>query len=48
VRQYGCDVAYTPMIIADSFLKSQKARDADFTTNDGQLLYCVVTGFIFG
>lgn len=34
VRQYGCDVAYTPMIIADSFLKSQKARDADFTTND--------------
>jgi len=34
------------MIIADSFLKSQKARDADFTTNDGQLLYCIVTGFI--
>ena len=33
VRKYNCDLCYTPMIIADSFVKSDKARDADFTTN---------------
>jgi len=33
VRLYGCDVAYTPMILADSFYKSQKARLGEFTTN---------------
>lgn len=32
VRQYGCDLAFTPMIISDSFIKSLKARDSDFTT----------------
>ncbi|KAL8566374.1 tRNA-dihydrouridine(20a/20b) synthase [NAD(P)+]-like protein [Nucella lapillus] len=32
VRKYGCDLAYTPMIISDSFVKSLKARDSDFTT----------------
>lgn len=26
VRLYGVDVAYTPMILADSFTKSAKAR----------------------
>lgn len=35
VRKYQCDLAFTPMIIADSFIKSQKARDADFVTNSG-------------
>ncbi|XP_064626403.1 tRNA-dihydrouridine(20a/20b) synthase [NAD(P)+]-like isoform X2 [Lineus longissimus] len=33
VRKYGCDLAYTPMTICDSFIKSQKARDSEFTTN---------------
>ncbi|XP_071082528.1 tRNA-dihydrouridine(20a/20b) synthase [NAD(P)+]-like [Haliotis cracherodii] len=32
VRKYDCDVAFTPMIISDSFIQSQKARDSDFTT----------------
>lgn len=32
VRKYGCDLAYTPMIISDSFVKSPKARDNEFTT----------------
>ncbi|XP_046850560.1 tRNA-dihydrouridine(20a/20b) synthase [NAD(P)+]-like isoform X1 [Xenia sp. Carnegie-2017] len=33
VRRYGCDLAFTPMIVSDSFIQSQKARDSDFTTN---------------
>ncbi|XP_022672878.1 tRNA-dihydrouridine(20a/20b) synthase [NAD(P)+]-like isoform X2 [Varroa destructor] len=33
VRLYGVDVAYTPMILADSFTKSAKARNADFSTS---------------
>ncbi|XP_067936212.1 tRNA-dihydrouridine(20a/20b) synthase [NAD(P)+]-like [Watersipora subatra] len=33
VRKYGCDLAFTPMIIAESFSQSQHARDADFTTS---------------
>jgi len=33
VRRYNCDLAYTPMIVADSFVKSDKARNANFTTN---------------
>ncbi|KAL3311304.1 tRNA-dihydrouridine(20a/20b) synthase [NAD(P)+]-like protein [Cichlidogyrus casuarinus] len=32
VRRHGVDIAYTPMIMADSFVKSYKARDVDFTT----------------
>ncbi|XP_046578362.1 tRNA-dihydrouridine(20a/20b) synthase [NAD(P)+]-like [Haliotis rubra] len=32
VRKYDCDIAFTPMIISDSFIQSQKARDSDFTT----------------
>lgn len=33
VRKYQCDLAFTPMIISDSFVKSIKARDTDFTTS---------------
>lgn len=33
VRKYGCDLACTPMIMADSFVQSKKARDSEFTTN---------------
>ncbi|KAL9656498.1 hypothetical protein ABK040_005262 [Willaertia magna] len=38
--EYGCDIVYTPMIMSDSFSKSQKARDSDFSTNnrDGPLV----------
>jgi len=32
VRQYGCDLAFSPMILADSFYTSQKARDSEFVT----------------
>lgn len=35
VRKYGCDVAFTPMIISDSFIESEKARNCDFTTTIG-------------
>ncbi|XP_014663869.1 PREDICTED: tRNA-dihydrouridine(20a/20b) synthase [NAD(P)+]-like isoform X3 [Priapulus caudatus] len=35
VRKYGVDLAFTPMIISDSFVRSIKARDSDFTTNSG-------------
>ena len=32
VRMYGCDLAFTPMILADTFVASNKARDVEFTT----------------
>ncbi|XP_068132385.1 tRNA-dihydrouridine(20a/20b) synthase [NAD(P)+]-like [Hyperolius riggenbachi] len=35
VRKYGCDLCYTPMIVAADFVKSAKARDSEFTTNKG-------------
>ncbi|NP_001089272.1 dihydrouridine synthase 4-like L homeolog [Xenopus laevis] len=35
VRKYDCDLCYTPMIIAADFVKSVKARDSEFTTNQG-------------
>lgn len=33
VRKYNCDLCFTPMILADSFCKSIKARNNEFTTN---------------
>jgi tRNA-dihydrouridine synthase 4 len=33
IRKYECELAYTPMIMSDSFVQSQKARDCEFTTN---------------
>ncbi|XP_065834950.1 tRNA-dihydrouridine(20a/20b) synthase [NAD(P)+]-like [Oscarella lobularis] len=33
VRKYSCDVAFTPMIIAESFLASKTARDCAFSTD---------------
>ncbi|KAF2893762.1 hypothetical protein ILUMI_12412, partial [Ignelater luminosus] len=33
VREYGCDLCYTPMILADSICLSDKARNNEFTTN---------------
>lgn len=40
VREFGCDLVYTPMLISDSFTQSDSARDADFRTNykDGPLI----------
>ncbi|ESO82322.1 hypothetical protein LOTGIDRAFT_134818 [Lottia gigantea] len=35
VRQYDCDLAFTPMIVSDSFIKSVRARDSDFSTCKG-------------
>eukprot|EP00048_Salpingoeca_helianthica_P021428 m.12199 g.12199 ORF g.12199 m.12199 type:complete len:311 (+) comp5971_c0_seq2:127-1059(+) len=32
VRRHGVDVAYTPMIISDCFVRSATARDVEFTT----------------
>lgn len=32
VRKYNCDLAFTPMIISNSFVHSVKARDSEFTT----------------
>ena len=34
VRKYKSDLAYTPMIVANSFVQSQKCFDANLTTND--------------
>lgn len=33
VKRYGCDLTFTPMIMADSFCISPKARLNEFTTN---------------
>ncbi|XP_018327229.1 tRNA-dihydrouridine(20a/20b) synthase [NAD(P)+]-like isoform X2 [Agrilus planipennis] len=33
VRQYNCDLCFSPMIMADSFCKSEKARQNEFSTN---------------
>lgn len=35
VRLYNCQLCFTPMILADAFIKSSKARDNEFTTNKG-------------
>ena len=32
-RKWGCDLAFTPMIMADPFNKSANARDAEFVSN---------------
>ena len=33
VRRYGTQVAFTPMIVSESFVQSQKSRDVEFTTD---------------
>jgi len=40
VRKYNVDLAYSPMLISDSFLNSKSARDADLRSceDDGPLL----------
>ncbi|XP_034461223.1 B-cell receptor-associated protein 29-like isoform X2 [Hippoglossus hippoglossus] len=34
VRKYDCDICFTPMIVAADFIRSVKARDSEFTTNE--------------
>ncbi|XP_072767226.1 tRNA-dihydrouridine(20a/20b) synthase [NAD(P)+]-like [Anoplolepis gracilipes] len=34
VRRYECDICFTPMILADSFMQSLKARENEFTTHE--------------
>ncbi|XP_062860759.1 tRNA-dihydrouridine(20a/20b) synthase [NAD(P)+]-like [Trichomycterus rosablanca] len=34
VRNYDCDLCFTPMIIAADFVRSAKARDSELTTNN--------------
>ncbi|KAK2847154.1 hypothetical protein Q5P01_010153 [Channa striata] len=34
VRKYNCDICFTPMIVAADFMRSVKARDSEFTTNE--------------
>ena len=36
VRNYGADVAYTPMFIASSFAQSAKCRDGELTMDESQ------------
>ena len=39
-RLYNVDLVYSPMLIADSFMRSKSARDADLRSNstDGPLI----------
>lgn len=39
VREYEADLCFTPMILADSFCQSQKARDNEFIVNTGQFCF---------
>nr|ACQ58097.1 tRNA-dihydrouridine synthase 4-like PP35 [Anoplopoma fimbria] len=34
VRKYDCDICFSPMIVASDFMRSVKARDSEFTTNE--------------
>ncbi|XP_076822406.1 tRNA-dihydrouridine(20a/20b) synthase [NAD(P)+]-like [Clavelina lepadiformis] len=34
VRKYGCDIAYTPMVVSDSFVQSEECRKVEFITNE--------------
>ena len=34
VQKYSCDMAYTPMIVSDSFIRSEKCREVELVTND--------------
>lgn len=33
VREYKCDIVYTPMILAREFVRNKQARNSDFTSN---------------
>ena len=46
VRLYDCDLAFSPMILADSFFQSQKARDNEFTINEVEYLMLVFSKIV--
>lgn len=35
IRMYDCNLCFTPMIMADSYVKSAKARAHEFQTDTG-------------
>lgn len=35
IRRYGADLAFTPMIVTESFIRSERARLGDFSTSPG-------------
>lgn len=37
MRKFDCDICFTPMIVAPDFMRSVKARDSEFTTNEGNM-----------
>jgi len=39
LHRYDVDLVYSPMIMADSFISSAKARDTEFTTNAGACVH---------
>lgn len=38
VRKYGVDLSFTPMTMTDSFCRSEKARQIEFSTSEGSKL----------
>jgi tRNA-dihydrouridine synthase len=39
VRRHGAQLVFTPMIISDSFVKSEKCRAIEFTTDEGLFMF---------
>lgn len=35
VREYGCDLAFTPMLMSESFIKSERYREIEYSTDSG-------------
>ncbi|TID24588.1 hypothetical protein CANINC_003060 [Pichia inconspicua] len=44
VRDYACDIVYSPMILAREFVRNENARISDFTTNNGDRPLIVQVG----
>lgn len=44
VRDYKCDIVYSPMILAREFVRNENARLSDFTTNDSDRPLIVQVG----
>lgn len=39
VRLHNVDLCFTPMIVADSFCRSEQARQNEFTTESGMIFF---------
>lgn len=44
VREYNCDIVYSPMILAREFVRNKHARNSDFTTNKSDFPLVVQVG----